>query len=114
MSTITDEYMREHLQSTRPYTVVILRKTPRFQTTPNVDKIVWEHGRRNFQLRKDGKLCVVCAIRDQTDVGGVGIFAGDLEETRRIMEGDPAVMAGILSFETHATRSFPGDSLARQ
>jgi hypothetical protein len=34
-----------------------------------------DHGRRNFALRRDGKLYVVCAIRDDTDVAGVGVFA---------------------------------------
>ena len=110
---VTDEYMREHLQKTKPYTIVILHKTPKRDTDPLADKIIWEHGRRNFQLRRDGKLSVVCPVRDESDVSGIGIFSGDLEETRKIMDGDPAVKAGIITYETHSTRSFPGDSLAK-
>ena len=107
---ITDAYMREMLSKTRPYTVLIIHKTSKFGQ-PGTDKIVMEHGRRNFQLRRDGKLSVVCAINDGTDVSGVGVFATSVEETRRIYEDDPGVKAGIFSFEVHPTRSFPGDTL---
>lgn len=110
---ITDEYMRERLQKTKPYTIVILHKTPKRDADPLADRIIWEHGRRNFQLRRDGKLLVVCPVRDESDVSGVGIFSSGPEETRRIMDGDPAVKAGIITYETHSTRSFPGDSLPK-
>lgn len=102
--------MREMLAKTRPYTVVILHKTPK-RGDPSADKVVWEHGRRNFELRRDGKLLVVCPVSDGSDVAGLSVFSTDLEETRRIMEADPAVVAGIFTVETHAARSFPGDSL---
>ena len=58
VSDITDDYMREMLQTTKPYTLVILHRTSK-RNEPNADKIVWEHGRRNFELRRDGLLCVV-------------------------------------------------------
>jgi hypothetical protein len=76
-----------------------------------MDKIVWEHGRRNFELKGDGKLNVVCPVRDDSSIGGIGIFSTDLDETRKLMDGDPAVMAGIIAYELHATRSFPGSVL---
>ena len=90
--------------------MLILHKTPKF-SEPGTEKIVWEHGRRNFELRRDGKLCVVTPIADESDVRGVIIFATDLEETRRIYDEDPGVKAGIFVYEVHPTRSFPGDSL---
>ena len=48
---------------------------------------------------------------DGTDVKGVGIFSTGEEETRKIMEDDPAVKAGIFTYEIHPYRSFPGDML---
>jgi hypothetical protein len=106
---ITDEYMREMLTKSREYVIVILRGTgPR---PAGADKIVWEHGRRNFQLRADGRLAIVCPVRDDTTVSGVGIFTGTLDEVRAIMDGDPAVQAGIFTYELHPCRSFPGDAL---
>ena len=109
---ISDEYMREMLQRTLPYTVVILHKTAK-RGQPDADKIVWEHGRRNFELRRDGILCVVCPVRDESDISGIGIFSTDSERTKEIMDNDPGVKAGIFTYETHATRSFPGDALAK-
>jgi hypothetical protein len=44
-------------------------------------------------------------------VKGVGIFSTGKEETIRIMDEDPAVKAGIFTFEIHSCRSFPGDML---
>jgi len=112
MAHITDEYMRDMLQNSKPYTIVVLHKTLRSEE-PGADKIVWEHGRRNFELRRDGKLCVVCPVGDESDVSGIGIFSTDVKATREIMDEDPGVKAGIFVYETHATRSFPGDALAK-
>lgn len=107
---ISDELMREMLQKTRPHTVVILRRTPK-RDEPGADRVVWEHGRRNFLLRNEKKLLIVCPVNDETDVRGLCVFSTGLDETRKIMEGDPAVRAGIFVYEVHPAESFPGDSL---
>ena len=51
MADITDEFMMEMMQKTKPYTIVILHKTLKMQEA-GAEKIVWEHGRRNFQLQE--------------------------------------------------------------
>jgi len=50
-------------------------------------------------------------VNDGTEVKGVGIFSTSEEETKRIMDEDPAVKAGIFAYEIHPCRSFPGDML---
>ena len=110
MATVTDEMMREALTKTKPYSILILRTGPKFQEA-GVERIVWEHARRNFELRADGKLAIVCPVRDGSDVCGLGIFNADVDETRAIMDGDPGVQAGVFVYEIHASRSFPGDQL---
>jgi hypothetical protein len=107
---ITDEYMFEQLGRTCEYTVVLLHAGPRFGTEGS-DAVVFEHGRRNFSLRADGLLSIVCPVTDGGELCGVGILPGTVDETRRLMEDDPAVRAGILTFEVHPARSFPGDAL---
>ena len=109
MSGITDEYMRRMLSTTKPYTIVLLRSTPK-RDEPGADAVVWEHGRRNFELRRDGILRIVCPI-GKSGLAGLGIFSTDLERTRAIMEGDPAVKAGIMTYELYSAVSFPNDSL---
>jgi len=110
--TITDEMMRERLSNLKPYTIMILRKKIPGFGEPGTDKIVWEHGRRNFVLRASGKMNVICPVNDGSDVTGVCVFNADLEETRRIYDEDPGVKAGIFTYELHPTLSFPGDALA--
>jgi hypothetical protein len=110
MPTITDEEMRAMLTKVKTYSLMILRGGPKLKE-PDVQRIIWEHGRRNFELRAQGKLAIVCPIRDESDVCGIGIFNADVEETQQIMDGDPAVRAGIFVYDVHRCSSFPGDTL---
>lgn len=110
MSAITDEYMQQMLTTTRQYCIVILKAGPN-KRGEGADKIIWEHARRNFELRASGVLPIVCPINDGSDVSGVGIFNAPVEEVKKIMDEDPAVKAGVLLYETHACRSFPGACL---
>src|ERR1051326_7600559 len=110
MATISDELMREMMTRTKQYSVVILKATAR-REEPGADKIIWEHGRRNFALRADGLLSIVCPIRDGSDASGIGIFNASVEEVKKIMDEDPGVKAGIFVYEVHPCRGFPGDSL---
>jgi len=113
MSGVTDDYMREMLRTTNRYTLVILHRTSK-RGEPGADRIVWEHGRRNFELRRDGLLCIVGpVVKDETDVTGVCIFSIDLRQTRMLMDEDPAVKAGIFTYEAHLIEGFPGDALAK-
>ncbi len=110
MGAITDDVMRAMLTRSREYSVVLLRTTPQ-RAAPGADATVWEHGRRNFELRAEGLLSIVCPIVDGSGWAGIGIFNATVERTREIMEGDPGVQAGIFTYEVHPCRSFPGDAL---
>jgi hypothetical protein len=113
MTDITDDYMRDMLTKSRPYTIVLLSKGPNYR--PDGDRsVIWEHGRNNFRLRAAGQLVVVVPMgaNDGTsDVVGLGIFTTTVDETRALMAADPAVIAGWLTPEIRQGRSFPGDSL---
>ncbi len=108
---ITDEYMYEQMGRTRAYSVAILHAGERYGQE-GADAIIFEHGRRNFALRAEGKLAIVCPVIDESDVCGVGIFTGTVEETEAIMADDPGVKAGVFTVEVHPVRSFPGDALS--
>jgi len=110
MTTITDEFMRQMRSTTRNYCIVILKAGPN-KNMDGAEKIIWEHGRRNFELRANGVLSIVCPVSDGSNVSGIGIFNADVEEVVKIMDDDPGVQAGVFVYEVHATRSFPGDSL---
>jgi hypothetical protein len=110
MTAISDEFMLQMLSTAKSYCIVILKAGSK-RNEPGVDKIIWEHGRRNFALRSDGVLAIVCPVTDGSDLAGIGIFNATVEEVNEIMDGDPGVKAGVFVYETHACRSFPGDSL---
>jgi hypothetical protein len=109
---VSDDEMRAGMATARTYALAILRQGPAYHDD-GARAIVWEHGRRNFGLRADGVLNIVCPVADDTEVCGVGIFDASVEETVRIMEADPGVQAGVFRYEVHPCRSFPGDALAR-
>jgi hypothetical protein len=110
MIAITDEYMKQMLATTKSYTIMTLKPGPNINH-PNLKQIIWEHGRRNFELRADGLLPVVCPVTDDADISGFGIFSTTAEETKKILDDDPAVVAGIFVYEVYPVKSFPGDKL---
>ena len=112
MVTITDEYMKEKIGQTRNFCIVLLREGPN-RHMEGADKVIWEHGRRNFSLKVDGIMPIICPVNDGTDFHGIGIMDRTVEEARQIMDDDPGVKAGIFVYELHACRSFPGDCLTK-
>lgn len=112
MTTITDEFMQQMMTTTRNYSMVILKAGPKIDD-PGAKKIIWEHGRRNFELRADGVLPIVCPVIDGSEIKGFGIFNAPVEAVQKIMDEDPGVKAGVFIYEVHACRSFPEDSLPK-
>jgi hypothetical protein len=107
---ISDEYMGEMLAKTGAYTLVLLQAGPNYRA-PEAGPVIREHGRRNFALRAEGVLAIVCPVTDESDLCGMGLFNASEAETVGIMEGDPGVQAGVFRYEVHPVRSFPGDAL---
>ncbi len=112
MPTVTDEQMRERLAGARQYSLIILKHGPNYKA-PGADKLIWEHGRRNFELRADGVLSIVCPVNDGSDVSGIGIFKTSPDETKKIMDEDSGVQSGTFVYELHPCRGFPGDALPK-
>ena len=110
MRVFTDDEMNALLPTVRPYTAVILKAGPHFGDDGSQGTI-WEHGRRNFGLRDEGVLAIVLPVADGSDVCGIGVFTGTVEETTAIMNDDPGVRAGVFTFEAHPCGGFPGDAL---
>lgn len=113
---ISDEEFAAIRATAQPYTVCILKAGPKFEPpdadrTPEVFSIVMEHGRRNAAMHVAGLLPVVSPIADGSGVTGVGIFDLNVEDTRRVMDGDPGVQAGLFTYELHACRSILPDSV---
>jgi hypothetical protein len=113
---VSDETLQAALRTTVPYTILILKAAPRFSPPgpdrdPAVAAAIWRHGKRNFALRELGLLSIVCPVADGTDVVGVSVWSARTEDVEQIYSRDPAVVAGILTYEIHPTRTFPGSCL---
>ena len=50
-------------------------------------------------------------IRGNADIHGVGIFDRDVDTVTKIMNDDPAVQAGVFTFEVYQAEGLPGDAL---
>ncbi len=110
MQVITDEYMRRSMLAAKNYCIVILKAGPK-RNQEGVESIIWEHGRRNFALRAEGILPIVCPVTDDSEIAGIGILNTNVEEAKKVMDEDPGVQAGVFVYELHPCRSFPGDCL---
>ena len=110
MNVITNEFMMEMLGKSKNYIAVILKKGQHYDI-PERQQIVWEHGRRNFELREQGILSIVCPITEENDIRGIGIFNGTKEEIKEVMDADPGVQKGVFVYEILDVKSFAGDSL---
>ena len=111
MSTITNEFMMEMLGKSKSYSVVILKKGPN-DNIPERQQIVWEHGRRNFELREQGLLSIVCPVVEENEIRGIGIFNADKEQVKEILNEDPGVKKGVFVYEILSVKSFAGDALS--
>jgi hypothetical protein len=107
---ISDEEFQAPRATARPYTAVILHPGPNRHTNI-ADAIIYQHGRRLAGLHRDGILPIVCPTTDSSDFSGLGIFTADAADVARIMNADPAVTAGVLTYELHAVRGFPRSTL---
>lgn len=108
---IDDEAANRLLGTSRPYTAVVLRAGPN-REAPDAGALVRVHGIRNMRLRAAGMLRVVVRVTDDSDAAGFGIFDLDEAETRRVIESDPAVAAGVFVAEYHPVLGFPADGMA--
>ena len=85
------------------YTLVLLRRpsdAPRMSEA-ELDALQARHLAYRAQLRREGPLVVNGPLGEQSDLAmrGLSIFACDIDEARRLTEGDPSVQAGRLAYD---------------
>jgi uncharacterized protein len=79
------------------YTIVFLRRpvdSPRFNDE-ELDEIQRGHLAFNASMREQGHAIITGPFTDQPDVSwrGISVFRTSIEETRRLLEDDPALRA---------------------
>jgi hypothetical protein len=96
MKTFTDDEMNQLMITARPYSLVILKPGPNSfdDTAPS---LMWEHGRRSLGLRDAGVLPASLAVLDSSELWGIRVFTGTVDDTIALLNDDPAVAAGVLT-----------------
>ena len=102
--------MRARLARARPYTRPGPAPTGRLRPARR-DPSCGSTAGATWRWSRPGLLSVVLPVADDSGIAGYGVFDADLETTRRIMDDDPGVRAGIFSVELHPVRGFPGSCL---
>jgi uncharacterized protein YciI len=87
----------------KPYFFVLLKKGPnRSQDSVTAAKIQKAHLENINRMAASGKLNVAGPFLDEGEMRGIFIFdSGNEDEVRRLVENDPAVKAGRLTYEIH-------------
>jgi len=109
---ITMEQFAQVVAATRPYVVLILKAGPRYEMpsperSPEIQAVIGAHAMRNSAMQKAGLMPIVCPIADGSGVSGAGVFDLSLEDAARVMDGDPAIQQGVLTYELHPCFSLP-------
>jgi uncharacterized protein YciI len=85
------------------YTLVLLRRPAGAPEMPEaeLDALQARHLAYRAGLRRDGLLIVNGPLGEQSDLAmrGLSIFACDIDEARRLSDGDPSVQAGRLTYD---------------
>lgn len=107
--------MASRLAQMRPYTLLLLRVGPRYlppdSRPPEQAAIIREHGRRNMQLREEGKMALVGPVGGASPIVGLCVFTVPEAEARELMKDDPAVNAGLFLTDYATWYGAPGDGL---
>jgi uncharacterized protein YciI len=100
------------------FTMVLLRRPPDAprMSEEALDALQARHLAYRAELRRTGVLVANGPLGEQSDIAlrGLSIFACDLDEARRLSDGDPSVQAGRLAYDVFewwvaaGTLAFPG------
>jgi uncharacterized protein len=85
------------------YTLVLLRRPADAPDMPEaeLDALQARHLAYRARLRREGLLVINGPLGEQSDIAmrGLSIFACQVDEARRLTDGDPSVEAGRLTYD---------------
>ena len=112
---ITDEYIMSQVQKGKHYILWLLKRNPDYnkeESQEEAQKIQMAHLHNIFKLKAEGKLVLAGPVDTDAELRGIGIFnLTDMEEVKKLVEEDPAVKSGRLTYEIYPWFGLPGDKL---
>ena len=112
MSSCVPQELLPKLASLSPYTLVVLRKGPNYENEDTTGIIQAEHLPYVFKQREEGHMVLTFPIQDQTELAAIGIYNTlDKELVKSLTVEDPAVKAGVFTYEIVSGVGLKGDIL---
>jgi len=114
-SRVTDEYVQHVISEGKQYIVVLLKAGP--NKSLSEDSIADEqmmHLKYLFTLKEEGKLPIFGPFYNGGDYMGFCIFnSSSKEEVKNLIEADPHVKSGYMTYEMFSWFGIPGDGLPK-
>jgi len=113
---ISDEYVQHIITTGRQYIVAILKTgTNKSLSEDSIENEQMSHLKYLFRLRDQGKLPIFGPFYNSGDLLGFCIFNSTSEgEVKSLMDGDPHVKSGYMTYEVYSWFGIPGDSLPKE
>jgi hypothetical protein len=101
------------LASIKPYTLVVLTKGENYGLSDTPRIIQSEHLPYVFEQRRDNHMVLTMPIKDnESNLAAIAVYnSTDKDEIKRLMDKDPAIMAGVFDYEIVTGLGLPGDKL---
>lgn len=113
---ITQAEIETAIANGRNYTLVLLMAGPdRSQDSITVNQIMQGHLEHLFTMKRQGVMDIFGPLNDEDELKGMCIYnLTDKEAVRKLVEADPAVISGRLSYKLFSWFSLPGECLQGQ
>ena len=108
MTEITPESIKAAVATAKPYTLVILKRGPNYDSTAELQM---EHLKHIFTMRAAGQQLITFPVMDTGEVAGIGLMATSKDEAAALTAEDPGVKAGRFTFEVFNCMAIPGDTV---
>lgn len=107
-----DAQILQQLSNMKPYTLLIFRKGQAYDSAETEKIIQSQHLPYLFTLREKGAVALSLPIMDNTDMLAIAVYTiANKEEVKKLVEKDPAVMAGVFSYELLFCMGMKADTL---
>ena len=108
---VSDDAVKQRISKAKAYTFVMLKRT--LASTPELGKRNQiAHLKYLQKLKEEGKLPLYGPLTDNGEIRGICIFnLSDLDAVKKLIEEDPHIKSGHLTYELHPYFGIPGDGL---
>lgn len=111
---ITPEFIQQEIARGRTYIVAFLKAGPQRE---GIDQATLDQNQANhlnhlFAMKEQGKLAIFGPFMEDGELRGLCIFASkDINEVKQLLEEDPHIKSGYLTYEIHTWFGLPQDKL---